>query len=194
MGGWGRGDMSPDTVAIEYAINVVIEPISTLDSRASRELTAKKTIRFITKSTENPPLDVVPTSQRYTLQATQILRPHSFKEPTGTLSASATQPEPLRLHPYGKVVAPSFIDVSLTFDPSELGTLPTQPDVLSLSIRSYTWRQADPYLAFPDLHEMPSIKTPFCATLPVEYNFKTTPFDTVNHKDDPADILLLFIV
>jgi len=168
MGGWDREDMSPDTVDIEYAINACVEPRSTHDSHTSSDLTVKKTIRFVTKSTENPPLHISSTSQRYTLQATQTLRQHSSKQASGTISATTTQPEPLRLHPYGKGVVPSFVDVSLTFDPSKDGILPPQPDAVRLCIRSYTWRQANPYTNFPDMHEVPSIKQPFCAILPVE--------------------------
>ena len=166
--GWGHEDMSPDTVAIEYAINACIEPISQLDSRPSRSLTFKKTVKFITKSRECPPLHVASTTQRYALQATQALRQHSFRRSSGIVNVTATQPEPLRLHPYGKAVIPAFIDVSLTFDPSEDAIPPPQVDAISLCIRSYTWCQANPSSYFPGLHEVPNIKQPFCVTLPAE--------------------------
>ncbi|KAF4439648.1 C6 zink-finger PRO1A [Fusarium acutatum] len=74
------------------------------------------------------------------------------------------QPEPLHLHAYGTVITPTFIDVTLTFNPNMDGITPPTLDGVSLSLRSYTWHQADPYQAFPDHDEKPSLKRPFTAT------------------------------
>ncbi|EXA29410.1 hypothetical protein FOVG_19093 [Fusarium oxysporum f. sp. pisi HDV247] len=171
MGGWDQEDMSPGAVEIEYAINACVKSSSPLDSRVSRDLTAKKAIRFVPKSVESPPLHVSLTSQRYKLQAAKCLRHNSFTQPFGTISAIATQPEAHRLHPYGAVIAPSFIDISLTFNPAKSGISPPQPNAVSLSARSYTWHQVYPYQVFPDLHERPSLKEPICATISVDVEY-----------------------
>ncbi|KAF4443622.1 hypothetical protein F53441_11388 [Fusarium austroafricanum] len=167
VGGWDRDDMSTGAVEIEYAINACIKPSSAPPTENSQDITAKRVLRFIPKSTESPPLHVSLTSKRYTLQATKCLRRKSFKRSFGTISAAAIQPEPLHLHPYGAVMAPSFIDVGLTFNPERDGTPPPQLDTVSLSVRSYTWHQADPYKGFPDLSEKPSLKEPMSTVIPL---------------------------
>ncbi|KAH7222668.1 uncharacterized protein BKA55DRAFT_528047 [Fusarium redolens] len=162
---WNRGDMSPGVVEVEYGINACVVSTPSLDTGHSQDVMAKRAIRFIPRLTESPPLHVSLTSPRYKLQGTKSLRSNSFKRPFGIISATAMQPEPLHLQSYGTVITPSFIDVTLTFNPENDGITPPKLDGVSLSVRSYTWHQADPYQAFPDQIETPSLKQPFTTTI-----------------------------
>ncbi|KLO92045.1 uncharacterized protein LW93_7674 [Fusarium fujikuroi] len=162
---WDRDDMSPGVVNVEYGINACVTSSTSLDTGRSHVFTAKRTIRFIPKLSGSPPLHVSPTSPRYKLRGTRSLRGNSLKRPFGAISAVTMQPEPLHLQAYGTVITPTFIDVTLTFNPDIDGITPPKLDSTSLSLRSYTWHQADPYQAFPDQDEKPSLKQPFVVTI-----------------------------
>ncbi|KNB17025.1 hypothetical protein FOXG_15182 [Fusarium oxysporum f. sp. lycopersici 4287] len=164
-GEWDRHDMSPGVVEVEYGINACIASTPSLDTGHSQDFTAKRAIQFIPRLSESPPLHVSLMNRRYKLQGTKSLRSNSFKRPFGIISATAMQPEPLHLQAYGTVITPSFIDVTLTFDPENDGITPPKLDSVSLSIRSNTWHQADPYQAFPDQIEKPSLKQPFITSI-----------------------------
>ncbi|EWZ46078.1 uncharacterized protein FOBCDRAFT_199428 [Fusarium oxysporum Fo47] len=164
-GEWDRHDMSPGVVEVEYGINACVASTPSLDTGHSQDFTAKRAIRFIPRLSESPPLHVSLMNRRYKLQGTKSLRSNSFKRPFGIISATAMQPEPLHLQAYGTVITPSFIDVTLTFDPENDGITPPKLDSVSLSIRSYTWHQADPYQAFPDQIGKPSLKQPFITSI-----------------------------
>lgn len=162
---WDRDDMSPGVVKVEYGINACVTSNSSLDTSRSQVFTAKRTIRFIPRLSESPPLHVSLTSPRYKLRGTKSLRGNSLQRPFGTISAAAMQPEPLYIQAYGSVIAPTVIDVTLNFNPDTDGITPPKLHSTSLSLRSYTWHQADPYQAFPDQDEKPSLKQPFVATI-----------------------------
>ncbi|KAF5603986.1 C6 zink-finger PRO1A [Fusarium pseudocircinatum] len=162
---WDRSDMSPGVVEVEYGINTCVTSTPFLDTAHSQESTAKRTIRFIPRLSESPPLHVSLTNPRYKLRGTKSLRSNPLKRPFGTISAAAMQPEPLHLQAYGIMIEPTFIDVALTFDPEVEGITPPALDNISLSLRSYTWHQADPYQAFPDQHEKPNLQQPFTVTI-----------------------------
>ncbi|KAF4503534.1 HTH-type transcriptional regulator yisV [Fusarium agapanthi] len=164
-GEWDGGDMSPRVAEVEYMVNVCFTPTPSLDTDQSHGFTAKRTIRFIPRLSESLPLHVSLTSRRYKLQGTKSLRRNSLKRPFGTIIAATMQPEPLYLQAYGTVIAPTFIDVTLTFNPEVDEITPPTMDNLSLSLRSYTWHQADPYQAFHDQNEKPSLKQPLIATI-----------------------------
>ncbi|KAF5685409.1 type I transaminase [Fusarium denticulatum] len=55
---WDRGDMSPGVVEVEYGINACVISTPSLDTAYSQESTAKRTIRFIPRLSESPPLHV----------------------------------------------------------------------------------------------------------------------------------------
>ncbi|KAF5636938.1 C6 transcription factor [Fusarium sp. NRRL 25303] len=162
---WDRDDMSPGVVKVEYGINACVTSNSSLNTGNSQVFTAKRTIRFIPRLSESPPLHVSLKSPRYKLRGTKSLRGNSLKRPFGTISAAAMQPEPLHLQAYGTAIAPTVIDVTLTFNPDIDGITPPKLDSTSLSLRSYTWHQADPYQAFPDQDEKPCLKQPFVVTI-----------------------------
>ncbi|KAF5703600.1 C6 transcription factor [Fusarium globosum] len=162
---WDRDDMSPGVVKVEYGINACVTSNWSLNTGNSQVFTAKRTIRFIPRLNESPPLHVSLTSPRYKLRGTKSLRGNSLKRPVGTISAAAMQPEPLHLQAYGTAIVHTVIDVTLTFNPDIDGITPPKLDSTSLSLRSYTWHQADPYQAFPDQDEKPSLKQPFVATI-----------------------------
>ncbi|KAF5599042.1 arrestin [Fusarium pseudoanthophilum] len=162
---WDRGDISPGVVEVEYVINACVTSTPSLDTDHSQDSTTKRTIRFIPRLSESPPLHVSLTNPRYKLRDTKSVRSNPLKSPFGTISAAAMQPEPLHLEAYGIVIKPTFIDVTLTFSPEVQGITPPKLDSISLSLRPYTWHQGDPFQVFPDQDETPSLKQPFTATI-----------------------------
>jgi hypothetical protein len=166
MGGmWDRDDMSPGVVEVKYGINACIVATTSLSTDQTQDLMANKAIQFIPRLTESPPVHVSLTSPRYKLQQTKYLGSNTFKQPLGIISATAMQPEPLHLQAYGTVITPSSVDVTLTFNPENDATPPPKLEGVSLSVRSCTWHQADPYQAFPDQIETPSFQRPFSSTI-----------------------------
>lgn len=166
MGGmWDRDDMSPGVVEVKYGINACIVATTSLSTDQSQDLVANRAIRFIPRLTESPPVHVSLPSPRYKLKGTKYLGSNSFKQRLGIISATAMQPEPLHLQAYGTVITPSFVDVTLTFNPENVATPPPKLERVSLSVRSCTWHQADPNQAFPDQIETPSLTQPFSSTI-----------------------------
>ncbi|KAF4946233.1 hypothetical protein FSARC_14246 [Fusarium sarcochroum] len=188
LGGWRENDMGPGSIQIEYAINACVTSSASMRPRSFRDLAVKKTVKIVAKSIESPPIHVSAASQRYMLGATKTLRQSLFWRSLGTISATAMQPEPLYIHPYSKVIAPSHIDVGLNFDPAKSGIIPPQPDAISLSIRSRTWFNVDPMSGFPDLDDRPSLQTPFCVTLPVSAQSP----EEMRCTDDSPECLTLY--
>ncbi|KAH7191207.1 hypothetical protein DER44DRAFT_678171, partial [Fusarium oxysporum] len=161
LGVWKKDDMSPGAVQIEYAISIFLSTSSSTRLSSPRDLTVKKTINVVTRSIKSPPIYISPTSQRYVLSATKVLRESFFRQSLGTISATVMKLEPLHLHPYEKALASTHINVGLTFDPARSGITPPQSNAMSLTIRSYTWHHADPSPVLPDSDDRPSLRTPF---------------------------------